>query len=252
MPGKRKTDWSKKNLTGEYHWTQCMDWKLHKYGTIFDIPVEVLEEAGWYQIEMGVQVTLPIQRLQIDYNYGKRGGQDYSTYQLLTIDWDYLLERQARLYASLSWGNEEIKQFHRTQETWLEERTKVLKEQELFATAKELAEKMGSTSEQVLALLKAQQAEEVIPEEPNETEQTENIAVLEKLGNEFFLYSEKLGGRYKIKDKKSITEAEATGSNPEQFTGLHYAFEYSEDNPPKSRNAKGWVTKLERIDNKGL
>lgn len=249
MPGKRKTDWSKKHLTGEFHWSDCAEWKIHKYGSIFDIPLEVLDQVGWYQIEIGKSVTLPIQKLDIDSSIGARGGFNYNYYQLLRIDWEYLLERQSRLYASLNWGKEEIKLFHDSQLDWLEDRTNFLKEKELEATATELATRLGVSVEELVERLKSQKEEEEVTETveitPPEPEvPKEPTGKLEKLGNEYFIYSVKLGGRYKIKDKNILMEHTSEDVTIEQLIGIEYEFQYDASNPPKSRNAKGWVVSL--------
>lgn len=245
MANRRTIDWSKKRLTGEHHWSECQDWKLHKYGTIWDIPISVLEQSGWYQVEMGVEVTIPIQQLVIDYNYSKKGGFDYSTYQLMAIDWEYLLERQARLYASLHWGNEEIKEFHRTQETWLEERAKFLKEKELERTAETLAEELGYSKDQVLEMLRLKEKTETPEGLPKFEEYLEGR--LEKLSNEFFIFIEESNSRYKVRNKDLLTKEEPKGAKAENLIGSIYRFQPNTDNPPKSRQAKGWVDSLVKV-----
>lgn len=245
MPGKRSIDWSKKTLTGEHHWSECVDWKLHKYGTIWDIPISVLEQNGWYQVELGVQIRIPIQQLVIDYSYSKKGGFDYSTYQLLLIDWEYLLERQARFYASLHWGVEEISQFHRTQETWLEERARFLKEKELERTAETLAEELGYSKDQVLELLKKKEQFETPEGLPIFKDYLEGR--LEKLSNEFFLHIEADNSRYKVRSKDVILQNEPRGTKPEKLIGSLYRFQPNTENPPKSRQAKGWVDSCVKV-----
>lgn len=241
MGGKRSVDWTKKTLTGEYHWTETVDWLLYKYGSVFDIPVRVLEDAGWHQIELGKEVSIPVQHQVINRGYSTNGGFDHKNYQLVRIDWEYLLERQSRFYASLNWGDDEIKQFHKTAEGWLEERTKFLKQLELEKLAEELASKFGKTPEEVLEILKTQEQEKEAPKpEPTVEEEKETLPTgkLEKLSNEFFIYSEELGGRYKLNKDCFV------GFSPLDNIGKEFSFTYTTDNPPKSRQAKGWVLSL--------
>lgn len=245
MAGKRRTDFSSKTLTGIHHWSETIDWRLHKFGCIWDLPVSYLEEYGWYQIELGVEVQVPIQKMVISYEKIKKGAFDHSQYQLVKIDWDYLLERQAKFYASLHWGREEIEQYHRTQEGWLEERSAYYKDQEKLRYAQGLAEQMGMSVEQVLALISKQEEDKTEPVKAKS--ETSLIGSLEKLSNEFFLYVSDGNQRFKIRDKSLLLEQEPKGTKAEDLVDTRYEFEPDYNNPPKSRQSKGWVVSLTRI-----
>lgn len=253
MPKLKK--WSEKTLTGVYHWSQCQDWRLYKYESIWDLPISYLEEHGWYQIETHPLVEIPIQKLEIDKNYSSKGGFNYRSYQLLQIDWEYLLERQARFYASLHWGQEEIAQFHQTSEKWLIERTTYNRERELHERAEELSKQFGMTVEDVMKIITAKS--DVKPEPPKPVLLKNGKPVpegrlygdLEKLSNEFFILVEGKD-RYKLHSKNDLKESgEPKGANPDRFIGMQYTFSPNTDFPPKSRNAKGWAENIERVIN---
>ena len=247
----KTTNWAQKNLTGVYHWAECADWKLYKYESIWDIPISYLEEHGWYAIEVQPFIEIPIQRLIIDKAYSSKGGFNYRNYQLLRIDWDYLLERQARLYASLHWDKEEIQQFHRTTEEWLVERTNYNKERELQQHAEELAQQFGMSVEDVLKIVTAKSPTKNLNqvETPIAPSLPEGYlkGILEKLSNEFFILVDDKD-RYKLRSKNLLKEeGEPKGAEPERFIGKEYIFKFSLESPPKSRNAKGWAETLERV-----
>lgn len=250
---KTRKSWDQKICTGTYHWSDCTDWRIYKYESIFDIPVSTLESYGWSQLEFGLVLEIPIQKYEVDYSYSTKGGFNHGVYQMLQIDWQYLLERQAYQFASLYWEPDTIQGFFDQFGSWMIERAQYYREKDIRNKATEIAKTTGMSVEDILTILKAQSStsitqtedepEEVIELEPELKDEEDNLPVgtLEKLGNEFFIYASQSNERYKIKDKNLIP------GNPKELVGKDFRFTYDPNNPPKSRNAKGWVLTINQI-----
>lgn len=249
--GKVRRTWDEKVCTGTFHWSECTDWRIYKYESIFDIPVSVLEAYGWNQLEFGVTIEIPIQKYESDPSYSSRGGFNHGVFQILKIDWQYLLERQAYQFASLYWEGETIELFFTQFGEWMKERASFYKEIEIKKKAQEIAKQTGMNADDIIKILKAEDPTHKetgsvfnVEEAPKQEIITKSlpVGVLEKLGNEFFIHTLSDNLRYKVGDKRLIP-----GDDPTKEVGKEFEFTFSTENPPKSRNAKGWVLSLVQV-----
>lgn len=107
----KKLIYEKKKLTGTYHWKEVLDWKFYYIGqarveSLFAIPFEELQSVGLYRVvsDPHAEVKVPVQKSQVKPG---RSGQNYDDYQIICLDYDYLLEWQARFFHTLA-GNRNL------------------------------------------------------------------------------------------------------------------------------------------------
>lgn len=238
----RWMDFSKKEHLGSIDWKLCQDWKILQWGNIFSIPPEELKKYNWGDIGFGLTVEFPI--IKSEYDYSTKG-QNTKVYYTVKLDWEYLLERQANLFASLGWSKPEIENFLTEQLSWLDKRSqeldKVQKEKSLQEAALQMSQLTGQPLEYWLEKVKELDKKATI-EEPEKVEEDYQKGVIQKLGNEYFIKTE--DGLWKI----GQTDKYRTRIGALILTdccGFEYSFKADLKEPaPKSRNALGWVKSI--------
>lgn len=236
-------DYSKKTHLGSVDWRLAKDWKLLYWGDIFSIPTTELKKYNWGEISFGVEVEIPVQRIEFDPSIK---GQNNKVYYTVIIDWDYLLERQATLFGSLGWAKEEINNFLTQQIDWLDRRSqeleKVQKERAILEAAQQMSDLTGQPLQYWVDKIK--EAETQIEDStPIETKkEPTHKGIIKKLGNEFFIKNDQ--GLWKIGTTEKYS-TELSDVIPEQAIESEYYFEPDMDTkPPSSRKAKGWVKEI--------
>lgn len=258
----RWTDFSKKEHLGSIDWRVAQDWKILQWGSIFTISPDELKKYSWGDLGFGETIEFPIIKSEYDPSVK---GQNSKYYYTVVLDWEYLLERQALLFASLGWGKDEIANFLSQQLEWLDRRSKDLEktkqEHSILEAAENMSKLTGQSVEYWLEKIKETKEQpkektEVFEEfyEPMQEVQTlspksskKDLSHLSKgtvvkLGNEYFVETE--DGRWKV----GTTEKYRTkigNLDLEKCSGFEYHFEPDkETKAPKSRQAKGWVKEL--------
>lgn len=255
----RQRDFSKKEHLGSVSWKTAKDWRILNWGSVFSIPPEELKKYSWGDLAYGLTIEYPIIKSEYDPTVK---GQNANCYYTVVLDWEYILERQADLFASLSWGREEIKNFLTEQLDWLDRRSveleKTKQEQSLIEAAESMAKITGQSVDYWM-----QKIDETRNQKTDSYEQVHKPCVeskyspnnkpdkdlshlpkgkVNKLGNEYFIETKE--GRWKI----GLTEKYRTNIGSldlDECLNFDYHFEPDKKtSPPKSRQAKGWVKEL--------
>ena len=263
MPkGRGNLNYTSKNFTGEHHWSECIDWKFITVGgarvqTIFNIPFDELQAQGISRVETEEYIQIFAQRLEFEPYRENKTKVNYNNYQIIQLDFDYLLEWQSRFFMCLGWNEEAICRFLQDKTTeYIAQRTTYLKRKETERIAQELAESLGSTPELVMAQLFAgtMPMPQVTQETQPKNDQDNLLGRLKRLGNEYFLSvdGESEDGKpdlYKVASSMLIEFLDGSwATNLQEYVNCEFVFQVdTEQKPPKSRGAKGWVKSLVTI-----
>lgn len=115
-----------KKYTGTYHWTEVVEWAFLTIGearveTLFSIPFEQLKSLGLYRlVESEKYIEVRVQKKE--YKSDAKKGYDYGNYQIIRLDYEYLLAWQERFLNALSENRNLIKNVRDKSLTILEEK----------------------------------------------------------------------------------------------------------------------------------
>lgn len=168
----RSLDYSKKTFTGTFHWTELAEEKFTTVGgarvkSLWNIPFKNLQELGISRVETEEYIEIFCQRQEWeDYNAGHTK-TCYDNYQIVRLDYEYLLEWQARLFNALNWSSDKVEKFlQKDTLKYISERMVYLRRKEIDRQAEALSQQLGIPKELVLKKLMPPEEKTVIKEEP--------------------------------------------------------------------------------------
>lgn len=224
IPTKRDTG-EEYDLAGSFHWSDWLDTPVRQFNTIWAIPLSAFGDE--IQTEEGLEVPL----------CKNTNNQEY---YLVHFDANYLKERFYREWVeALRWTSSTVRKFFEINEQWIEDRIAYFKKAELMEQAEHLAalDIKGRSAE-----FWYEQIVKMNEDESNDEIDERLEGVLEKLSNEYFICTAEKH-RYKVKPDQ-LNSSVLPGGNILDLVGCTFKFEADVSNPPKSRQAKGWVTVL--------
>lgn len=253
----RFIDYSKKTFTGAFHWTELVDDKFTTVGnarvsSLFNIPFENLQELGISRIETEDYIEVFCQRQEWTEWRGKQTKTNYDNYQIVRLDYEYLLEWQARLFNCLNWNQDKVEKFlQKDTLEYISNRMIYLRRKEIERNAEKLAEQLGIPKEKVLAQLLPPE-EQPKKEEPIKIEHAIGNTfegALIKLSNEWFVSVGEDKDLYKVPNKRMLIDWFVNNAyettdvfNLENYLNTSIKFQKKQGvAPPRSRQAKGWV-----------
>lgn len=235
-----------KTYTGTYHWTELADEKFITVGgsrvsTLWNVPFNDMQQLGIAKLEFEDEIEILCQRQEYEpYRNGKTK-LNHNNYQIVKLDFDFLLEWQARFFLMLGWQEEKARQFlSQDTLTYISERIILLRRREIDKQATILAETLGVPKEQIL--------QQMLTIEPVKKDYLEGLLI--RLANEYFISVGETKDLYKLNKPIAIEwlasndyeEADWDGKGFDKYLNNKVQFKPDEkQKPPKSRNAKGWV-----------
>jgi hypothetical protein len=259
----RTIDYSTKKFTGTYHWTELADTPMTtignaRVGTLWSIPFDKLQELGINRVETEEFIEVLCQIQEWEPYRGKQTKTCYDNYQIVKLDYEYLLEWQARLFNCLNWSSDKVAKFlQKDTLKYIDERMSYLKRREIERQAEKVAEQLGVSKEKVLAQWFPQQD---VVEPVREEIATQNYleGTLIKMSNEWFVSVGEEKDLYKVSNKQTLVDVlinqgfETNSMRGEDlifYLNSVVKFQKKENTPPpKSRNAKGWVDSIVGIN----
>lgn len=259
-------DYAKKEFKGSAHWFDAKDWSLLYAGSkavddLLSIPTPELEAYGWYKIAHDMSIDIPVVRRAL--RTDGKPGWDYNSYWLVTLDFEFYLERQLRDLVSLKVDEEDLPELQRQVTQWTSDRLDKRKKDQFYRDAESLASQLGIPVEEMLAKLNqpvvptqpitttiVRGEEKILVEPESKTDVYYPTGTFVMLGNESFLEIDKGNGvidRYKLESKTVLAGLlkEESVTNPRELVGKRYRFDIDADTPCKSsRKPKGWVKEI--------
>ena len=257
----RFIDYSKKQFTGAYHWTELSEEKFTTVGnarvsSLWNIPFENLQELGISRVETEEHIEIFCQRQEWEEYKGKQTKTCYDNYQIIRLDYEYLLEWQARLFNCLNWSDDKVEKFlQKDTLKYISNRMIYLRRKEIERNAEKLAEQLGIPKEMVLKQLLPPEPfveepkKEPVPVEDDGEDYLEGTLI--RLSHEWFVSVGEEKHLYKIPNKQMLIDACINqGFETDSMKGEDLVFYLNSlvkfrkkegASPPRSRNAKGWV-----------
>lgn len=104
----RKLIYEDKKLTGTYHWSEVIDKKFEticeaRIDSLFSIPFDKLQIIDFYRVVSEPHIEVEVFAQMQEYKIGNNGKKatNYDNYQIIRLDYKYLLEWQARFFKPL-------------------------------------------------------------------------------------------------------------------------------------------------------